>query len=194
MEKFKIRETGIKDLLIIEPKVLGDNRGFFFESYSEREFENLGISEKFLQENHSLSHRGVLRGLHFQREHSQGKLVRVIRGGILDVAVDLRKDSPTFGKYYALELTETNRKMFYIPPGFAHGFLTLQENTEILYKCTDYYYPEFDSGIIWNDSDLSIDWKLQEYGINSPVLSAKDMVQQTLGEFVSKNIEIKWGE
>lgn len=192
MEKFKIWETGIKDLVVIEPKVLGDNRGFFFESYSQRDFENLGIREKFLQENHSLSHRGVLRGLHFQREHSQGKLVRVIRGGILDVAVDLRKDSPTFGKYHALELTESNRKMFYIPPGFAHGFLTLQENTEILYKCTDYYYPEFDSGIIWNDADLDIDWKLEEYGIAHPILSEKDMVQQTLGEFVRKNIEIKW--
>ncbi|MGL5593202.1 MAG: dTDP-4-dehydrorhamnose 3,5-epimerase, partial [Cetobacterium sp.] len=126
MSKFKRVETGIKDLVVIEPTVFGDNRGFFMESYSKKDFSEIGMDVEFVQDNHSKSKKGVLRGLHFQTQHVQGKLVRVTAGSVLDVAVDLRKDSPTFGKYYLVELTSDNKKMFYIPPGFAHGFLTLE--------------------------------------------------------------------
>ncbi|MGL6115869.1 MAG: dTDP-4-dehydrorhamnose 3,5-epimerase, partial [Cetobacterium sp.] len=151
MGKFKRVKTGIKDLIVIEPTVFGDNRGFFMESYSKKDFAEIGMDVEFVQDNHSKSKKGVLRGLHFQTKHIQGKLVRVTAGSVLDVAVDLRKDSSTFGKHYLVELTADNKKMFYIPPGFAHGFLTLEDNTEFQYKCTDYYAPEFDSGVLWND-------------------------------------------
>ncbi|MGL4308829.1 MAG: dTDP-4-dehydrorhamnose 3,5-epimerase, partial [Cetobacterium sp.] len=176
MSKFKRVETGIKDLIVIEPTVFGDNRGFFMESYSKKDFSEIGMGVEFVQDNHSKSKKGVLRGLHFQTQHVQGKLVRVTAGAVLDVAVDLRKDSPTFGKYYLVELTVDNKKMFYIPPGFAHGFLTLEDNTEFQYKCTDYYAPEFDSGVLWDDSDIGIEWNFEKYGLSAEeiLLSDKD--------------------
>ena len=165
MANFKVIETGIKDLLVIEPLVFQDERGFFLESYNKKEFENLGLKMEFIQDNHSKSKKGVLRGLHFQSTHSQGKLVRVTKGSVWDVAVDLRKSSSTFGKWYGIELNEENKKLFYIPEGFAHGFLTLSDETEFQYKCTNFYYPEYDSGIIWNDDSLNIEWPLEKYKI-----------------------------
>lgn len=192
MSKFKRVETGIKDLIVIEPTVFGDNRGFFMESYSKKDFSEIGMDVEFVQDNHSKSKKGVLRGLHFQTQHVQGKLVRVTAGAVLDVAVDLRKDSPTFGKHYLVELTADNKKMFYIPPGFAHGFLTLEDNTEFQYKCTDYYAPEFDSGVLWNDSDIGIEWNFEKYGLSAEaiLLSDKDKKQQTLQEFVKSGVVI----
>lgn len=192
MSKFKRVETGIKDLIVIEPTVFGDNRGFFMESYSKKDFAEIGMEVEFVQDNHSKSKKGVLRGLHFQTQHVQGKLVRVTAGAVLDVAVDLRKDSSTFGKYYLVELSADNKKMFYIPPGFAHGFLTLEDNTEFQYKCTDYYAPEFDSGVLWNDSDIAIDWNFEKYRLSADeiLLSDKDRQQQTLKEFVESGVVI----
>ncbi|WP_298064923.1 dTDP-4-dehydrorhamnose 3,5-epimerase [uncultured Cetobacterium sp.] len=192
MSKFKRVETGIKNLIVIEPTVFGDNRGFFMESYSKKDFSEIGMDVEFVQDNHSKSKKGVLRGLHFQTQHIQGKLVRVTAGSVLDVAVDLRKDSPTFGKHYLVELTADNKKMFYIPPGFAHGFLTLEDNTEFQYKCTDYYAPEFDSGVLWNDSDIGIDWNFEKYGLSAEeiLLSDKDKKQQTLKEFIKSGVVI----
>lgn len=192
MSKFKRIETGINDLIVIEPTVFGDNRGFFMESYSKKDFFAIGMDVEFVQDNHSKSKKGVLRGLHFQTQHVQGKLVRVIAGAVLDVAVDLRKNSPTFGKHYLIELSADNKKMFYIPPGFAHGFLTLEDNTEFQYKCTDYYAPEFDSGVLWNDSDIGIDWNFEKYGLSAEaiLLSDKDKKQQTLQEFVQSGVVI----
>ncbi len=192
MSKFKRVETGIKDLIVIEPTVFGDNRGFFMESYSKKDFFEIGIEAEFVQDNHSKSKKGVLRGLHFQTKHAQGKLVRVTVGAVLDVAVDLRKDSSTFGRYFLVELTADNKKMFYIPPGFAHGFLTLEDNTEFQYKCTDYYAPEFDSGVLWNDSDIAIDWNFEKYGlsVDEILLSDKDRKQQMLKEFIESGVVI----
>lgn len=192
MSKFRRVETGIKDLIVIEPTVFGDNRGFFMESYSKKDFSEIGMNIEFVQDNHSKSKKGVLRGLHFQTQHVQGKLVRVTAGSVLDVAVDLRKDSPTFGKHYLVELTADNKKMFYIPPGFAHGFLTLEDNTEFQYKCTDYYAPEFDSGVLWDDSDIGIEWDFEKYGLSVEeiLLSDKDKKQQTLQEFVKSGVVI----
>ncbi|MGL5367273.1 MAG: dTDP-4-dehydrorhamnose 3,5-epimerase [Cetobacterium somerae] len=192
MSKFKRVETGIKDLIVIEPTVFGDNRGFFMENYSKKDFSEIGMDVEFVQDNHSKSKKGVLRGLHFQTQHVQGKLVRVTAGAVLDVAVDLRKNSPTFGKYYLVELSADNKKMFYIPPGFAHGFLTLEDNTEFQYKCTDYYAPEFDSGILWNDFDIAINWNFEKYGLSVEdiLLSDKDKKQQTLQEFVESGVVI----
>lgn len=192
MNKFKRVETGIKDLIVIEPTVFGDNRGFFMESYSKKDFSQIGLDVEFVQDNHSKSKKGVLRGLHFQTQYVQGKLVRVTAGSVLDVAVDLRKDSSTFGKHFLVELTAENKKMFYIPPGFAHGFLTLEDNTEFQYKCTDYYASEFDSGVLWNDSDIDIDWNFEKYGlsIDEILLSDKDKKQQTLKEFIESGVVI----
>lgn len=192
MSKFKRIETGIEGLVVIEPTVFGDDRGFFMESYSKKDFEEIGLDMEFVQDNHSKSKKGVLRGLHFQTKHTQGKLVRVIAGSVLDVAVDLRGGSETFGQNFIVELTEQNKKMFYVPEGFAHGFLTLEDNTEFQYKCTDYYAPEFDSGVLWNDSDITIDWNFEKYGLKEEeiLLSEKDKVQQTLKEFIESGIKL----
>ncbi|MGL4865843.1 MAG: dTDP-4-dehydrorhamnose 3,5-epimerase [Cetobacterium sp.] len=192
MSKFKRVETGINDLIVIEPIVFGDNRGFFMESYSKKDFSEIGKDVEFVQDNHSKSKKGVLRGLHFQTQNVQGKLVRVTAGAVLDVVVDLRKNSPTFGKYHLVELSTDNKKMFYIPPGFAHGFLTLEDNTEFQYKCTDYYAPEFDSGVLWNDSDIGIDWNFEKYelSVEAILLSDKDRQQQTLQEFIESGVVI----
>jgi len=172
-------QTAIPDLLIIEPKVFGDERGFFFESFNRREFAGLvGREVDFVQDNHSRSANNVLRGLHYQIRHPQAKLVRVIQGTVLDVAVDIRKGSPTFGRHVALELSAENKRMLWIPEGFAHGFVVISDSAECLYKTTDYWYPEYERCIRWNDPTLAIDWKLKA----APVLSAKDAQGKTLAE------------
>jgi dTDP-4-dehydrorhamnose 3,5-epimerase len=164
--------TAIPDLLIIEPKVFGDERGFFFESFNKRHFFELtGIEAEFVQDNHSKSARHVLRGLHYQIQHPQGKLVRAVAGEVFDVAVDIRKSSPTFGQSVGLTLSAENKRMLWIPPGFAHGFVVLSEFAEFLYKTTDYWAPEFERAILWNDAELAIDWHLNGA---EPLLSAKD--------------------
>ena len=172
MSKFKIIETPIKDLLIIETKIFKDDRGFFLESYNLRDFEEIGLDLKFVQDNISKSKKGVLRGLHFQLRHPQGKLVRVISGRVYDVAVDLRVNSPTFGRWFGIELKGEDGLAFYIPEGFAHGFLTLEDNTYFFYKCTEFYYPDDDLGVIWNDPEINISWSLE--GIKELIISDKD--------------------
>jgi dTDP-4-dehydrorhamnose 3,5-epimerase len=164
-------QTGIPDLLILEPKVFGDTRGFFFESFNQRTFRQLtGQEGNFVQDNHSRSAKGVLRGLHYQIRQPQGKLVRAVAGEVFDVAADIRRSSPMFGKWFGLRLSAENKRMLWIPPGFAHGFVALSEYAEVLYKTTDYWAPEHERCIIWNDSDLAIDWLLG----GQPLLSAKD--------------------
>src|SRR5210317_1537176 len=177
----QIIETPLAGLLLIEPRVFGDERGYFFESYNRDVFAAQGITEEFIQDNESLSDRGVVRGLHFQAPpKAQGKLVRVQRGSVLDVAVDIRVGSPTYGKHHSVILSGENKKMLWIPPGFAHGFATLEDHTVFLYKCTDTYSPEHEGSIQWNDEDLGIDW-----GIQQPQLSAKDATSLAFGTFNS---------
>lgn len=149
---------GIEGLCVITPAVHGDNRGYFMETYSQRDMEEAGININFVQDNQSMSVKGVLRGLHFQKNFPQTKLVRVIKGSVYDVAVDLRKDSPTYGKYYGVELTEENKKQFLIPRGFAHGFLVISDTAEFCYKCDDFYHPNDEGGMAWNDPEISIAW------------------------------------
>ena len=163
--------TAIPDVVIVEPRVFGDERGFFMESWNRRAFADAGIDAEFVQDNHSRSRRGVLRGLHYQVRHVQGKLVRVVAGEVYDVAVDLRKSSPTFGRTVGVRLSESDKRMLWIPPGFAHGFLVLSEVADFLYKATDYYAPEHERSLKWDDPALAIDWPLA--GI-VPVVSAKD--------------------
>lgn len=161
----------IPDVLIVEPKVFGDDRGFFFESYNERDFAAAtGLSVRFVQDNHSRSAQGVLRGLHYQIQQPQGKLVRVIAGEVFDVAVDIRRSSPTFGRWVGVTLSEANKRTVWIPPGFAHGFLVLSESADFLYKTTDYYAPQFERTIRWNDPEIGVAWPL----VSAPILSAKD--------------------
>lgn len=168
----KVTPTAIPDVLVIEPRVFDDARGFFYESYNKAAFlEATGHDVAFVQDNHTRGGKGVLRGLHFQSSHPQGKLVRVARGAVFDVAIDLRQESATFGKWVGEELTEENRKQVWIPPGFAHGFLVLSESADFLYKVTDYYAPAHEQCIAWNDPDLGIEWPLQG---EAPVLSARD--------------------
>ena len=172
-----VTPTAIPDVLIIEPKVFGDARGFFYESFNGRAFdEAVGRHVEFVQDNHSRSSKGVLRGLHYQIQQPQGKLVRVARGAVFDVAVDVRKSSPTFGKWVGVELSEDNHRQLWVPPGFAHGFLVLSETAEFLYKTTDYYAPAFERSIRWDDPGLAIAWPL----FNAPQLSAKDAAGQSL--------------
>ena len=167
----KLIQTAIPDVLIIEPKVFGDQRGFFYESFNRRQFASLiGRDLDFVQDNHSRSEKNVLRGLHFQVQHPQGKLVRVIQGSVFDVAVDIRKSSPTFGQHVAVELSAENQRMLWVPEGFAHGFLVTSATAEFLYKTTDYYAPEFERSIAWNDPALAIPWPIE----GAPSLSAKD--------------------
>ncbi len=158
MGQIKVTKCPIEGLYIIEPQVFGDARGYFMETYSQRDMEAAGLNMTFVQDNQSMSVKGVLRGLHFQKEHPQGKLVRVIKGKVFDVAVDLRKDSATYGKWYGVELTEENKKQFYISEGFAHGFLVLSDTAEFCYKCTDFYHPGDEGGLAWNDPAIGIDW------------------------------------
>ena len=164
--------TAIPEVVLIEPKVFGDARGFFFESFNQKAFnEATGTNHQFVQDNHSRSAQGVLRGLHYQIQQPQGKLVRVVRGAVIDIAVDIRKSSPTFGQWVAEELSEDNHRQLWVPPGFAHGFVVLSEVAEFLYKTTDYYAPAFERCIAWDDPTLAIDWKLSG---RQPLLSAKD--------------------
>jgi dTDP-4-dehydrorhamnose 3,5-epimerase len=182
MDKFKLIETPISGLIIIEIKIFKDDRGFFIESYNKEAFKKLGINAEFVQDNHSFSKKGVLRGLHFQLKYPQGKLVRVISGRVFDVAVDLRKESPTFGKWFGVELSGDNCLQFYIPPGFAHGFIALEDDTHFFYKCTNYYHPEDESGIIWNDSTLNIKWPVDQ--VDKLIISEKDSKLPTFKEVV----------
>jgi dTDP-4-dehydrorhamnose 3,5-epimerase len=177
----QIEKNHIEGLMVIKPDVFEDPRGYFFESYNEEKFRQLGIDFRFLQDNESKSAKGVLRGLHFQvPPYQQGKLVRVIKGKVLDVAVDLRRSSGTYGEWAAIELSEQNKWMYWIPAGFAHGFLTLEENTVFFYKCTQVYNKESERGIIWNDPDLAIKW-----GTEQPVVSEKDKTAGKFRDFVS---------
>lgn len=177
MNKFKFTKTSIEGVFIIEPTVFMDDRGYFMESYHKKEFEENGLNIDFVQDNQSKSTKGVLRGLHFQYNQPQGKLVRVIKGEVFDVAVDLRKDSPTYSKYESVILSEDNKKQFYIPPGFAHGFLVLSDEAEFTYKCTDFYNGSDEGGIVWNDPDISIEWPLNE---DKLILSEKDQKWKSL--------------
>ena len=162
--------TSLPDVFVLEPRVFGDARGFFLESYNEKVFAEVGITDRFVQDNHSYSTRGVLRGLHYQIKHAQGKLVRVGLGEILDVAVDLRRSSETFGKWEAVRLSGDNKRMLWIPAGFAHGFYVISESAHVLYKATDYYSPQFERTLAWNDPQLNIEWQLS----GEPIVSAKD--------------------
>lgn len=168
---YTVTKTALSGVFILEPKVFADARGFFFESYNAQEFEKAtGLKPDFVQDNHSRSVRGVLRGLHYQIRHPQGKLVRVVFGDVFDVAVDLRRSSPTFGKWTGVVLSAKNQKQFWIPPGFAHGFYVLSETAEFLYKATDYYHPEFERSVLWSDPEIAIDWHLSR----EPILADKD--------------------
>jgi len=178
----EIIKTPLEGLLVIKPRVFGDERGYFFESWSKQSFAEAGLKLEFVQDNQSLSCKGALRGLHFQNPpHAQGKLVRVIKGAVLDVAVDIRKDSPTYGQYFSVELSEDNKTIFWIPPGFAHGFLTLKDNTIFTYKCTGAYNKESEGALLWNDKELNINWE-----VNDPLVSEKDLVAGNFKNFVSK--------
>jgi dTDP-4-dehydrorhamnose 3,5-epimerase len=170
MDAIRKIATSLPDAFILEPRVFGDARGFFLESYNEKVFAELGIRERFVQDNHSSSRRNVLRGLHYQVKQAQGKLVRVVEGEILDVAVDVRRSSPTFGKWQAVRLSGENKRMLWIPAGFAHGFRVISEKAQVVYKATDYYAPQHERTLAWNDPDLKIDWELE----GEPLVSAKD--------------------
>jgi dTDP-4-dehydrorhamnose 3,5-epimerase len=174
----KTQATQIRGALIVEPVVFGDDRGFFLESFNEREMRSIGIDAHFVQDNHSRSQYNVLRGLHYQIGQPQGKLVRVVSGKVYDVAVDLRRDSPTFGKWASVELSAENKRMFWLPPGLAHGFVVLSESADFLYKATDYYAQEFERTILWNDPDLAIEWPLT----CQPILSSKDAAAKPFRE------------
>lgn len=171
----KVIPTEIPDVLIIEPQVYGDDRGFFLESFNQKDFrEKTGVNTTFVQDNHSMSLKNVLRGLHYQIPNPQGKLVRVVNGSVFDVAVDARKSSPTFGQWVGCVLSAENKRIFWVPEGFAHGFLVLSDRAEFLYKTTNYYYPQYEKTILWNDADLGIDWPLD----TPPILSPKDQAGQ----------------
>jgi dTDP-4-dehydrorhamnose 3,5-epimerase len=164
-----VHETSLPGVLLIEPKVFGDDRGFFMETYRTDEFREVGIADAFVQDNHSRSARGVLRGLHYQEPNAQGKLVRCTRGAIFDVAVDIRRGSPSFGRWFGLELSDGNKRMLWIPPGFAHGFCALEDNSDLVYKCTSLYDAASDRSLLWNDPAIGIEWPIAE-----PVLSERD--------------------
>lgn len=177
----KFTRLNISDVILFEPKIFGDARGFFFESFNQKDFnEATGLDINFVQDNHSRSTKGVLRGLHYQTQQAQGKLVRVARGAVFDVAVDIRKDSPTFGKWEGVVLSEENQNQLWVPPGFAHGFLVLSESADFLYKTTDYYAPSYERCISWNDPTIGIHWPLMQYDITNPKLSEKDLAGLSL--------------
>lgn len=179
MADIKVTKTPIEGLVVIEPSVFGDDRGYFMESYNQDVFKDHGLDMVFIQDNESKSKKGVLRGLHFQTEYPQGKLVRVTQGSVWDVGVDLRKDSPTYGQWYGVELSDENKKMFYIPEGFAHGFIVLSDEAVFNYKCTNLYHPEFDGGVRWNDPEIGVEWPEIDTEI---LLSEKDQNQPFLAE------------
>lgn len=176
---YTVTPTAIPDVLVLEPRVFGDARGFFYESFNQRDFtQATGLDVTFVQDNHSKSAQGVLRGLHYQVEHAQGKLVRVVQGEVLDVAVDLRRSSPTFGRWVGERLSADNKKQMWVPPGFAHGFVVLSETAEFLYKTTDYWYPEHERSLLWSDPALGIDWQLTA----APLLAAKDAAAPVMAQ------------
>lgn len=177
---FKFIETKIPDLYIVETKIFGDERGYFLEYYSKRDFEAAGLSMNFVQDNESKSKKGVLRGLHFQTKYTQGKLVRVMQGEVWDVAVDLRNGSPTFGQWVGVYLSEDNKRQFYIPEGFAHGFLVMSDVAFFSYKCTNFYAPEYDSGLLWCDEQIGIKWPIDDK--SKLILSEKDKKQKKFNE------------
>lgn len=187
---YQVQTTTVADVLLLTPKVFGDERGFFFESFNQRDFEQaIGQSVNFVQDNHSRSRQGVLRGLHFQTEHAQGKLVRVTDGEVFDVAVDIRPQSPTFGRWAGHLLSGENKQQLWVPPGLAHGFLVLSETADFLYKTTDYYYPEYERSLVWNDIELNIDWPVSALPAGAqPTVSAKDApgTAMTLAELLKQ--------
>ena len=183
---YQVMQTPLEGVLVLEPKVFGDARGFFFESFNARDFEQAtGLQRTFVQDNHSKSAKGVLRGLHYQTQHAQGKLVRVTQGAVFDVAVDIRQDSPTFGKWFGLELSTENKKQLWVPEGLAHGFLVTSDSAEFLYKTTDYYYPEFERSLLWSDPAIGIEWPLSMLSA-APVLTPKDMSALTLHQVMAE--------
>lgn len=184
MGKITVETCHIEGLRVITPKVFGDERGYFMETYNLQDFEEAGIPQVFVQDNQSASKKGVLRGLHFQIHYPQDKLVRVIRGEVFDVAVDLREGSVTYGQWFGVRLSEENKKMFFIPKGFAHGFLVLSDYAEFTYKCTDFYHPNDEGGIIWNDPEIGVEWPLEE-GVEL-IFSEKDRKWPTLSELLQK--------
>ncbi|MBW1845931.1 MAG: dTDP-4-dehydrorhamnose 3,5-epimerase [Deltaproteobacteria bacterium] len=181
----KVKKTNIEDILIIEPNIFKDDRGYFMEMHHQHRYDAFLSNRVFVQDNLSFSKRHALRGLHFQKKHPQAKLIQVISGEIFDVAVDIRQGSPTFGKWTGETLSETNRQQFFIPEGFAHGFCVLSETAHVSYKCTDIFYPEDDSGIVWSDPDIGIDWP-----ITAPILSEKDQNLPTLSSLASEQLPI----
>jgi dTDP-4-dehydrorhamnose 3,5-epimerase len=185
MGKFEVIQTKIRDLVLIKPRVFNDSRGFFLEVYNKREMADIGIYENFVQDNVSHSSKGVVRGLHFQGKHAQGKMVKVLRGKIFDVVVDIRSGSPTYGMQLGFELNSKYQCMIYVPVGFAHGFMALENSTDVMYKVTDYYEPASDAGIIWNDPDIGISWPLDAYGIQNPIISPKDAALPLLKDIIT---------
>lgn len=183
MGQFQFTKTGIEGLVVVEPKVFGDNRGYFMETYNYNDFKAAGLDMVFVQDNQSKSKKGVLRGLHFQKKNPQGKLVRVVSGEVYDVAVDLRKGSDTYGKWYGVLLSAENKKQFYVPEGFAHGFVVMSETAEFVYKCTRFYDPSDEGGLMWNDPEIGIDWSVPENA--ELLLSEKDQHHQPLKDFES---------
>ena len=183
MGQFQFTKTGIEGLVVVEPKVFGDNRGYFMETYNYNDFKAAGLDMVFVQDNQSKSKKGVLRGLHFQKKNPQGKLVRVVSGEVYDVAVDLRKGSDTSGKWYGVLLSAENKKQFYVPEGFAHGFVVMSETAEFVYKCTRFYDPSDEGGLMWNDPEIGIDWPVPENA--ELLLSEKDQHHQPLKDFES---------
>ncbi len=175
----KVVSTGIPDVKLLQPEVFGDQRGFFIETWNERTFAEIGLPVRFVQDNHSRSRKGILRGIHYQLHQPQGKLVRVLHGTVYDVAVDLRRSSPTFGKHVGMMLSDDNKCMSWIPPGFGHGFVVLSETADVLYKCSDFYAPQYERSLLWNDPALGIDWHLN--GV-TPILSAKDQAGLLLSQ------------
>ncbi|MFZ5969495.1 MAG: dTDP-4-dehydrorhamnose 3,5-epimerase [Bacillota bacterium] len=185
MKKFQFTETPLKGLYMIEQTIFEDERGYFMETYHQKEFEEVGLNTLFVQDNQSKSKRGVLRGLHFQQKYPQDKLVRVLKGEVFDVAVDLRKDSGTFGQWFGYTLSEKNKKQIYISKGFAHGFLVLSDEAEFIYKCTEFYHPEDQCGIMWNDSGIDIHWPLDM--VREILLSDKDKEWMSFSEYKIRN-------
>jgi dTDP-4-dehydrorhamnose 3,5-epimerase len=178
----KVIETPIDGVKVIEPKCFGDARGFFLETFSAQRYRDAGIEAVFVQDNHSRSRKDVLRGLHYQLQHPQGKLVSVVRGEVLDIVVDIRVGSPTFGEWYGAVLNDENHRQLYVAPGLAHGFVVLSETVDFVYKCTDYYHPDDEKGLLWNDPAIGIDWQIEQ-----PALSEKDRHNKTLSELQSAN-------
>ncbi len=183
---YQVTQTPLAGVLVLEPKVFADARGFFFESFNQRDFNQAtGLNETFVQDNHSKSTKGVLRGLHYQTQHAQGKLVRVAQGAVFDVAVDIRLGSPTFGQWFGLELSAENKKQLWVPAGFAHGFLVTSDSAEFLYKTTDYYHPEFERSLLWNDPAIAIEWPLHLLEAQ-PMLAVKDANAENFYEAIQR--------